>query len=312
MASSRYRRPLKTAQANWKTANQTRGPMAGGVVCFALFAFMLPWLVRCAGDRETSTGSELASCDENPPLELYEQKISPLLSDDNPKSCNQCHLTGVDLGAYVRGSPCETLACLVDDGLVDLDAPEQSKILGWIERAEPDNELITSEVIAAERDAVLQWLEASASCPSECEGAVCPPNGPEARCAVVREPVELAEADDAGCSELALEAAFERDVYAWRGRCFPCHFENQPRNEAAPRFIRTEGNCATASLETLRQIVASGYLDLSAPQRSLLLLKPLSEAGGGVAHEGDQKFAGPADPAYQSFLRFIERLSECQ
>jgi hypothetical protein len=204
------------------------------------------------------------------------------------------------------------MACLVADEVVNLDAPEQSKILGWIERARPDNELITDQVIAAEREGFLQWIRASADCPSACADSVCPPHGSKSSCAVVPEPEELAEDASSPCSDRELEAMFERDVYAWRGRCFPCHFENQPRNESAPRFIRTEGNCATASLETLRQIVASGYLDLDAPDRSLLLLKPLSQYGGGVPHEGDQKFDGRKDPAYESFLRFIARYSECQ
>src|SRR5688500_7197940 len=50
---------------------------------------------------------------------LYQQRIEPLLETDQPKTCNQCHLSGVDLSVFVRDSMCETRACLLANGLVD-------------------------------------------------------------------------------------------------------------------------------------------------------------------------------------------------
>jgi hypothetical protein len=244
---------------------------------------------------------------------MFDRRILPLLADDNPKSCNQCHLTGVDYGAFVRETPCETMACLVEDGLVDLSSPTDSKLLSWIGRAEPDSELITEHVIEAERSAFLEWIEASASCPSACGGATCPQPTRGSGCAVVPEPDAPSMALAGDCTDRALERQFQNDVYAWRGRCFPCHFDNElEENLDAPRFIKTGGNCETASVETLRALIASGYIDVSEPVRSSLLLKPLSAGGGGLAHGGGQKFEDVEDAAYVSFLGFIERYSDCE
>jgi hypothetical protein len=205
------------------------------------------------------------------------------------------------------------MACLVQDGLVDLGAPSESKILGWISRAQPDNELITAQVIEAERAGFQQWIEASAECPSACRGATCPAQASGSSCAVAREPDAIADETPDGCADRALEQLFQSDVYAWRGRCFPCHFENQPNQDpTAPAWIKTGGNCVTASLATLRAAVASGYVDVAEPERSLLLLKPLDVLVEGEGHGGGQKFEDTSDPAYVSFLRFLERYSECR
>jgi hypothetical protein len=254
------------------------------------------------------------SC-HTPPTEIYEQRIEPLLLDDNPKTCNQCHLSGVDLSAFVRSTPCETMACLVADGLVDPSKPSESKILGWIRRAQPDSALITERVIDAEYDGFLQWIEASAGCPSACEGAVC--GAPTARsgCRVEPDPAEppVPDTGDPDCNARALEQQFLDDVYAFRGRCFPCHFDNElDEDPSIPRWISTRGNCGNGSIETLRLATEAGYLDLEEPEQSLLLLKPLTEFSGGVPHGGGQKFEGEEDPAYQSFLSFIRSYARCQ
>jgi hypothetical protein len=278
------------------------------LMCFATNS------LRCTanGDSAGSAGDEEAVC-ETQPTELFEQRILPLLSDDNPKSCNQCHLSGIDYTAFVRDTPCETMACLVKDKLVNLKAPEESKILDWISRAKPDSALITEQVIEAERSGFLQWIEASASCPSACRSVHCPDKPASSQCAVVPEPEELAGDEADGCGDLALEKAFQKDVYAWRGRCFPCHFDNElKKNQDAPRFIKTGGNCAAAALETLRALAASGYIDFEEPELSLLLLKPLNVPVGGVTHGGGQKFDDKEDAAYISFSRFLERYSDCQ
>ena len=269
--------------------------------------------LRCSSDDATARPAGEPAC-ETEPTTLFERRILPLLADDNPKSCNQCHLTGVDYAAFVRETPCETMACLVADGLVDLDAPAESKLLSWIGRAKPDNELITEQVIEAERAGFLEWIEASASCPSACAGTSCgAPKPARGGCAVEAEPDELAESPADGCSAREIEALFDSDVYAWRGRCFPCHFDNEfEEGLDAPRFIATGGNCATASLQTLRAIEASGYIDLEQADRSLLLLKPLNTPVGGERHGGGRKFNDLEDPAYVSFLRFLDRYNECR
>jgi len=93
----------------------------------------------------------------------FHREIEPLLSDSRVSTCNECHLSGVDLSVFARETPCKTWACLVDQGLVNVASPEDSKILAWIERASPDSNLITPQVIAAEHDAFRDWIDANAA-----------------------------------------------------------------------------------------------------------------------------------------------------
>lgn len=267
-----------------------------------------------AAGAESSGGAAGTPACTVVPTDTYHDRIEPLLRDDNPKTCNQCHLSGVDLGVFVRDTPCETMACLVDQGLVDLTAPSQSKILSWIERASPDSALITDQVIKAEYDGFLEWIQASASCPDTCAGATCTPTTADEICKVTPAPSSPMPAPDSfDCSDASLEQLFYDDVYLWRGRCYPCHFSSELKADpTAPRWIRVNGNCATSSVETMHQVIARGLINEEDPTQSLLLLKPLSEENGGVEHGGHEKFADTTDPAYVSFLDFIRHYAECQ
>jgi hypothetical protein len=262
----------------------------------------------CSGDAATA---------------LYARKIEPILKDDHPTSCNQCHLSGIDLSMFVKDTPCQTMACLSQLGLVDLDAPERSRVLSWIDRAKPQSTLITQAVIDAEYTGMLEWIQYSSSC----GGQVCPAfedpcnqKLPEAstRCDFALE-VGKDYVDPGDCQELTLEQLFSADVYQWRDRCYPCHFTSDTSVQQAPRWITDVSMatsepglaCAASSLATMRTVLSHGYVDLMQPTQSLILLKPLSTDGGGVTHGGGPKFDGPADPSYQSFLAWITRYSAC-
>lgn len=244
--------------------------------------------------------------------QLYEQRIAPLLQTDRPKTCNQCHLSGVELAAFVRPTPCQTMACLETRGLVDLETPEDSVILQWIARASPDSELITEAVIAEEYEGFLAWIEQAASCDACADVDVgedpCGEGDAQEVCEF-DDPEQGPAFDDPGdCSEHTREALFRHKVYAWRERCYPCHFDSS--QVEAPKWITT-GPCDLASLATLRTIQGGGLLDLDAPASSRLLLKPLAESAGGVEHGGHDKFASVEDPAYMDILDWIEREAAC-
>lgn len=256
-------------------------------------------------------------CTPEAGLELYERRIAPLLADDRPSTCNQCHLAGVELSAYVQATPCETMACMVEQGIVDLDDPEASVVLAWIERATPSGG-ITEHTIDSERAAMLEWIEHTASCEAE----VCPPvDAPcgvppdETDCEIpppVAEPMPL---DDPGdCADVTLELVWREKVYAWRGRCFPCHFDSQADRfeELEPPPWITTGECNLASLATLRNAERGGYLDAHAPLQSLLLTKPLDESLGGVEHGGGAKLHSLEDSTYLDFAYFVQRWAACQ
>jgi hypothetical protein len=246
---------------------------------------------------------------------LYDERIAPLLADDRPKSCNACHLSGIDMTLFVRATPCETMACLGELGLVDLAAPDQSKVLDWIARAKPLSPLIDASVVQAEHDGFLEWIRHNAECGRfECRNVVCTPRESDPFCDVAPEPfVAGISRDSGGCSELALERLFRDTIYESRGRCFPCHFSAE--QEVAPEaqhFIEQSGSCDSSSLQTMRNVIDAGLVDVQNPEQSLLLLKPLAEGGGGVPHGGHEKFFPGSDPGYDNFVYWLERYAACQ
>ncbi len=263
--------------------------------------------------REIPAG-EVAMCSVEEADALYEKRIAPLLAEDRPKTCNECHLSGIDLGMVIKDTPCQTMACMAERELVDLDEPNQSLVLTWIARANPTSPLITEEVIAEEYAGFLSWIEYYAACGSEvCAaddnpcGDTTPP-GPDA--CTSEDPEEGPGFDDPGdCSDLTLEALFQDRVYAWRNRCFPCHFDSSKVD--APKWITT-GSCNAASLATMRNVLDRGLLNYDDPSQSRLLLKPLAEDKGGVEHGGHDKFSSTEDQAYLDIRAWIERRVECE
>jgi hypothetical protein len=256
-----------------------------------------------------------AACSDGSGTAIYDRRIAPLLTDDRPKSCNACHLSGIDMTMFVRETPCETMACLGELGLVDLVVPEQSKVLGWIDRAQPLSPLIDAAVVQAEHDGFLEWISHNAECGRfECAGVVCSSRESEPFCDVAPEPFNAGVSRDiGGCTDLALERLFRDTVYESRGRCFPCHFESQKEvSPEAIHFIEQTGTCDGSSLETMHNVVQSGLVDVAAPEQSLLIQKPLGEEGGGVAHGGHQKFYPGSDPGYDNFVYWVKRYAACQ
>lgn len=134
-------------------------------------------------------------------------------------------------------------------------------------------------------------------------------------CDVETEPFTAANRalDSGDCSELALERLFRETIYASRGRCYPCHFESEKDTVPEARhFFHQSGNCDESSLETMREVIDAGLVDVKDPLRSLLLLEPLAEGGGGVPHGGHEKFSPGSDPGYDNFVYWLRRYAACQ
>jgi hypothetical protein len=254
------------------------------------------------------------SCGDASNTVIYARRIAPLLGDDRPKSCNACHLSGIDMSLFVRDTPCETMACLGELGLVDLASPVRSKVLAWIDRAIPLSPLIDESVVQAEHDGFLEWIRHNAECGHfECAGVVCTQRDNEPFCDVAPEPfVAGVSLDIGGCDDLALERLFRDTIYESRGRCFPCHFSSEPRPPEALHFIEQSGTCDSSSLQTMHNVLEAGLVNVEQPEQSLLLLKPLAEGGGGVPHGGHEKFSPGSDPGYDNFVYWLKRYAACQ
>jgi hypothetical protein len=272
--------------------------------------------------REEVAADVPAQCGEEGSLELYERRIEPLFEADRPKSCSQCHLSGLDLSLYQRETPCEMLVCLVSSGLVNTKRPEDSKLLGWVGRAEPESTLITERVVAEEYEGLRQWIEYNLRCDT-CKGVECPSTEGDYKATYCEGTPELAtgfdpaSVDPGGCDRPAIETLYRNTIYSARGRCAPCHYTDHEFDEAkietaAPQWLDVTGECEEAVSRSLRVVEARGLMNLEDASQSLLLLKPLKKELGGIKHLGHEKFYSKTeDPAYVAFLYFIERYIAC-
>ncbi len=97
------------------------------------------------------------------PEQVFQKRIEPIFKSPNPSSCTQCHLSGVDLKDYIRPSHRETFLSLRDQGLIDLDHPEKSKILNLIAMGREAKKAtdIQKANREAEYEAFKSWIVAS-------------------------------------------------------------------------------------------------------------------------------------------------------
>src|SRR5688572_30943347 len=108
------------------------------------------------------------SAGEPTPKELFEKRLMPIFKSPNPSSCVQCHLAGVDLKDYILPSHEKTFQSLRDQGLIDLQRPEASKILKLIKMGDAESKgaaLIHAKNRAAEYTAFVAWIKASVADP---------------------------------------------------------------------------------------------------------------------------------------------------
>lgn len=114
--------------------------------------------------------AQMPGCGPEEAAFVYRQRIEPLIQDERPASCNRCHLKGIDLSAFVRADACQSMACLIEKDMVDLEHPRQSGILALIDRARGGP---TPAIAEAEYEGFLAWIEYSARCHAQaCEPMV--------------------------------------------------------------------------------------------------------------------------------------------
>ncbi len=239
-----------------------------------------------------------ATADTPTPQQIFETRILPIFKSPNPSSCMQCHLAGIDLKNYILPSHELTFQSLRDQGLIDLEQPEKSKILRLIQMGEQDKagaSLIQQKVRRLEYEAFADWIKRSVTDPkmralpklkaTETAGPTRPP-----------EVVRHARGD-------RLLTSFENTIWAMRFRCMSCHTEATDVNKklVAEHGARVAWFKAAGPAATLAYLRTSKLIDTETPERSLLLLKPLNE----VKHGGGKKFQ-IGDQGYKAFRDFLE------
>jgi hypothetical protein len=234
--------------------------------------------------------------------QVFEARITPIFNSPNPSSCVQCHLAGVDLKDYIRPSSRETFLSLRDQGFVDLDSPEKSKILHLIEMGKEYKKgaaLIHAKTREAEYAAFAAWL---AACCADAELRIAPRLDDAKLAKPARPDAVIRHAR----KDRVLES-FESTVWAMRFRCISCHLEG---GEHTTKLVAKHGERVAwfkkTPQETLDYLLGSKLLDTKNPEKSLLLRKPLNDVehvGGIKMLEGDQGYR-----AYRSFLEDVAKV----
>lgn len=228
---------------------------------------------------------------------VFKQRLLPIFKSPNPSSCVQCHLAAVDLKDYILPSSRDTFLALRGQGLIDLERPEDSKILKLINRGAADPKtagLIPAGKREAEYEAFAAWIRACAADPT-LRDAPPPAKAP----ALAVKPVEVVR----HARKDRVAESFETNVWSMRFRCMNCHTEGTPQND---KLVKEHGDRVAwfkkgGPAAAMEYLLASKLIDLDRPEQSLLLTKPLGE----VKHGGGIKFV-KGDQGYRAFRSWIE------
>ncbi len=224
---------------------------------------------------------------------LYAQRLKPLAVSDEPASCNECHLAGVDLASFLHDDGARTFLSLRDQGLVDLDDVRRSRILALIAMAKPDSPVVTQQMRQRELEAMTAFLEA---CVADADLVARPKLAEDqlARPAADNDAIRYMRSDQ-------VQARFNRTLWAEIERCAACHRSPDNAKQAAQFGERVNWVVAGDPVATRQRMTERGYFDVAQPARSLVLLKPTLQ----VEHGGGPKMV-IGDESYAKWLAWIE------
>jgi len=224
-------------------------------------------------------------------LAVFEQRILPIFQAQRPSSCRECHLSGVDLQNYIRPTQTETFASLVAAGMIDMQTPDDSKILKFINRRPDRPSLVTEKVREQEAAAFRAWIAAAVRDPQLIAAREkTAPLGP----AVPAEVIRHARKD-------RVLNSFLENVWSEVGRCAACHSPDRNQQQVKKHGAQVSWIKLSDPQATLDYLRDADLIDALAPEKSLILLKPTLQ----VEHGGGQKMV-QGDRTYVQFRRFLD------
>jgi hypothetical protein len=243
---------------------------------------------------ERAGGGKAPAATEGDALVLFEKRLLPILKSPRPSSCSECHLSGVDLADYIRPTQQETFAALLAAGMIDLESPDDSKILGFISRRPERPGLVAEKARQQELAAFRGWIRAAVADPEllAYEGRPAPA-GPQVPADVVRH----ARKD-------RVLASFLENVWTEAARCAACHSPDRNQKQVEEHGEQVSWIKLHDPQGTLDYLLEAGLINTEQPAESLLLRKPTLQ----VEHGGGQKMV-VGDRSYKQFRRFLDDYS---
>ncbi len=253
---------------------------------------MLSGLVAIAASCAKTSGQEPIPVTGNESaLALFEKRILPIFQSAKPSSCSECHLSGVNLQDYIRPTQQETFVSLVGAGMIDIKKPDESKILGFINRIPEQPNLITDKIRKQEYEAFRGWIRAAVADPQlQSANVEAVPIGPQLPAEVIRH-----------ARQDRVLASFIDNIWSEVGRCAHCHSPDQNQKQVKEHGDQVSWITLSDPQETLNRMVKNELISPGNPEKSLLLLKPTMQ----VKHGGGQKMV-IGDRTYKQFRRFID------
>ena len=242
-------------------------------------------------DVEPHTTAHVASNTANVSLAIFEKRILPVFQSPNPSSCAECHLSGVDLKEYIRPTQQETFASLVGAGMINVQNPEESKILKFISRSPQRSTIINETVRQEEYAAFRDWILAAVADPQLiADGTQAGPIGPQVSDEVIRH-----------ARQDRVLTSFIENIWTEVGRCAACHSPDRNQKQVKEHGEQVSWITLDDPEITLTYMIEHQLIDPKSPPDSLLLQKPTMQ----VEHGGGQKMV-VGDRSYKQFRRFID------
>lgn len=224
------------------------------------------------------------------PEEVFNRRILPIVKSGKASSCSECHFGGVDLRNYVKEDQATTFAALRGAGLIDVNKPADSKLLEFIGKHGDKTDPLVTKVREAELEAFSLWINAAVRDPkllaAKSNGAVVGSELPEEVIRHMRKDRVL--------------RSFYENIWSEIGRCSHCHSPETNQKQVEKHGERMSWIHPGDLAATLDQCVEQGIIDLTEPEKSEIVLKPLNL----VKHGGGPKFA-VGSRTDKNFRRFV-------
>lgn len=223
-------------------------------------------------------------------LAVFQKRIEPIWKSPKPSSCSECHLSGVDLKDYLRKDQAATFAALREAGLIDLQKPDESKLLKFIARKPARPSLVTEKVRQQEFEALREWIRLAVKEPDLLKAK------PNTDAALKLPPVEVIR-------HMRMDhvlKSFVDNVWSEVGRCAACHSPDRNAEQRKKHGEKVSWIKPQDPAGTLAYMLEAKLIDVESPEDSLLILKPTMQVphGGGIKLE-------IGDRTYKQFIAFL-------